>query len=102
MKLAFCLSSCPNVRLSWISSVAVDIVIAAFLLISPRSVAKQGNEKMFASPRDAVLATYNAVKSNDQQALRASFGANAVPILHTGEDVADKKWRTISFVVTTR
>jgi len=56
-----------------------------------RAVAQQGNEKTFASPGDAVLALYNAAKSNDQQALSAILGSNAGPILHTSDDVADKK-----------
>ena len=49
-----------------------------------------GNEKTFASPGDAVLALYNAAKSNDSQAMDAIFGSNANEILHTGDDVADK------------
>ena len=59
--------------------------------VLPRSVAQQGNEKTFASPGDAVLAVYDAVLSNDQQALTAIFGSSAGPILHTGDEVADKK-----------
>ena len=54
-------------------------------------LAQQGNEKTFASPGDAVLALYNAVKSNDSQALSAIFGSNSGPILHTGDAVADNK-----------
>lgn len=91
MKLSFCLSGCPNARRRGFSSAAVSIVTAAILLISPGSVAQQGNEKTFASPGDAALAAYNAVKSNDQQILHAIFGSNAGTILHTGDDVADKK-----------
>ena len=56
--------------------------------------AQQSNEKTFASPGDAVLALYNAVKSNNQQALSAIFGSNSGPILHTGDDVADKNMAT--------
>ena len=52
--------------------------------------AQQGNEKTFASPGDAVLALYDAVKANDQQAISAIFGSNSGPILHTGDAVADK------------
>jgi len=52
--------------------------------------AQQGNEKTFASPGDAVLALYNAVKSYDSQALNSILGSNANDILHTGDDVADK------------
>ena len=67
---------------------AVCALCAALLLVPV--FAQQGNEKTFASPGDAVLALYNAVKSNDQQALNAIFGSNAGPILHTGDEVADK------------
>ncbi|MGB7556601.1 MAG: DUF2950 domain-containing protein, partial [Candidatus Korobacteraceae bacterium] len=48
----------------------------------------------FNSPGDAVLALYNAVKSNDGQALSAILGSNSGPILHTGDEVADKKMGT--------
>ncbi|HZD50984.1 MAG TPA: DUF2950 domain-containing protein [Silvibacterium sp.] len=64
--------------------------ILAFLLCAGPSFAQQGNEKTFASPGDAVLALYNAVKSSDSQALNSIFGASAGEILHTGDDVADK------------
>ena len=50
--------------------------------------AQPGNEK--ASPADAVLALHDAVKSIDQQALNAVFGSNAGPILHTGDEFAEK------------
>lgn len=64
---------------------------ATFLLFSSSARAQQGHEIAFASPGDAALAVYNALKSDDQQALNAIFGSNAGPILHTGDDVADKK-----------
>ncbi len=52
--------------------------------------AQQSGEKTFASPGDAVLAVYNAAKSNDTQAMDAIFGSNAKAILNTGDPVADK------------
>ena len=61
---------------------------------SPRAFAQQGNEKTFASPGDAVLAIYNAVKSGDQPTLNAILGSNAGQVLHTGDEVADKKMAT--------
>lgn len=64
--------------------------IAILLSLAPFAFTQQGNEKTFASPGDAVLALYNAVKSNDQPALNAIFGSNAGPILRTGDEVADK------------
>ena len=66
-------------------------VLLPFLFLSTTvSFAQQGNEKTFASPGEAVLALYNAAKSNDSQALAAIFGSNSNNILHTGDDVADK------------
>jgi hypothetical protein len=51
---------------------------------------QQGNEKTFASPGDAAVALYTAVKSSDSQGLSQILGSNAGPLLHTGDDVADK------------
>ena len=65
-----------------------------FLLGASCLLAQQGNEKTFNSPGDAVLALYNAAKSNDDQAQSAILGSNSGPILHTGDEVADKKMRT--------
>src|SRR5208283_4389025 len=69
-------------------TMAVATLMLALLV--PRCFAQQGNEKTFASPGDAVLALYNAAKSNNGQALDAIFGNKAKEILHTGDDVADK------------
>jgi hypothetical protein len=63
-------------------------------LVVPSSMAQQGNEKTFASPGEAVLAIYNAVKSGDQQTLKSILGSNAGQVLHTGDDVADQKMAT--------
>jgi hypothetical protein len=66
------------------------ILFAVLLLLAPASLAQQGNEKTFASPGDATLALYTAVKSNDIQMVAAIFGSNSNDILHTGDEVADK------------
>jgi len=66
------------------------ILFAVLLLLAPASLAQQGNEKTFASPGDATLALYTAVKSNDTQTVAAIFGSNSNDILHTGDEVADK------------
>jgi len=71
-------------------SLAVVLTLSLVLVV-PRAFAQQSNEKTFASPGDAVLALYNAAKSNDTAALDAIFGNNAREILHTGDDVADNK-----------
>ena len=64
--------------------------IVSFLLTVSTSVAQQANEKTFASPGEAVLALYTAVKAGDSQAVMTIFGSNAGQIIHTGDDVADK------------
>jgi hypothetical protein len=60
------------------------------IFLSVLCYAQQSSEKTFASPGDAVLALYNAAKSNDTQAMDAIFGSNAKAILNTGDPVADK------------
>ena len=67
--------------------------VLIFVLASRPGLAQRGNEKTFASPGDAVLALYNAVKSDDTQALNSIFGSNSGEILHTGDDVADKNMK---------
>jgi hypothetical protein len=67
------------------------VFVVSVALFAPCSFAQQGSEKTFASPGDAVLAIYNAVKSGDQQSLNAILGSNAGQVLHTGDAVADKK-----------
>jgi hypothetical protein len=69
------------------------VMLALMLIVSP-CPAQQGNERTFPSPGDAVLALYNAVKANDTQALTSILGSNAGPIMHTGDDVADKNMGT--------
>ena len=54
-------------------SLAMFAVSLLFLLSAPCLFAQQGNEKTFDSPGDAVLALYNAVKSNDSQAITRSL-----------------------------
>lgn len=66
----------------------------SFALFVTSAFAQQGNEKTFASPGDAVLAIYNAVKAGDQSTLNAILGSNAGQVLRTGDEVADKKMAT--------
>jgi hypothetical protein len=66
----------------------LSLIVSGLALLP--AFAQQSNEKTFASPGAAVLAFYNAAKSNDAQAMNAVFGTNASKILHTGDDVADK------------
>jgi hypothetical protein len=69
------------------------LALAFLLTNSVSAMAQQSNEKTFSSPGDAVLAVYNAAKSNDDQAMNTIFGSNAGPILHSGDEVADKNVR---------
>jgi hypothetical protein len=73
---------------------AIVIVSSMFLLAVPYSPAQAANEKTFASPGEAVLALYKAVKAGDNAVLSSILGSNAGPILHTGDDVADKNMAT--------
>jgi hypothetical protein len=68
-------------------------VLTAFgsLLNIPPAHAQQANEKTFATPGEAVQALYTAAQDNDQTALSAIFGKNAGDLLHSGDEVADKK-----------
>jgi Protein of unknown function (DUF2950) len=69
---------------------APPVAILLLVLIAPLALAQQGNEKTFATPGDATLALYTAVKSGDTQTVAAIFGSSSNDILHTGDDVADK------------
>ena len=73
------------------------MLAAGLLLAAALCFAQSHNEKTFASPGDAVLAVYNAAKSNDTQAMNAIFGSNAQKILNTGDAVADKNM-TANFI----
>ncbi len=81
------LQSRPVAILHPFASLAAILLLA---LIAPLARAQQGNEKTFASPGDATLALYTAVKSGDSQTVAAIFGSNSNDILHTGDEVADK------------
>jgi Protein of unknown function (DUF2950) len=82
-------ANCYKTSLRVLQPVALAAT-AGFFLWTGSAMAQQGNEKTFASPGDAVVALYHAVKSNDAQTINAIFGSNAGPILHSGDDVADK------------
>ena len=73
----------------WVA-LRIVVAVATLLLGGGHSSAQEGNEKTFASPGEAALALYTAVKANDNQTLVVIFGSNSGDILHTGDDVADK------------
>jgi Protein of unknown function (DUF2950) len=80
----------PALVLRQFALTATIAAIVLFVLSVPLATAQQGNEKTFATPGDATLALYTAVKSNDSGTVAAIFGTNSSAILHTGDDVADK------------
>jgi hypothetical protein len=57
----------------------------------PATHAQQANEKVFPTPGEAAQALYIAAKDNDQATISAIFGKNAGELLHSGDEVADKK-----------
>jgi len=76
----------------------LHVVVAAYLLAAlgllaslPTASAQQSNERTFATPGEAVLALYSAVKANDQAALAAILGTNSGDVLNSGDEVEDKK-----------
>ena len=73
---------------------ATLMMVAALAFSSVLCFAQQGNEKTYASPGQAVLALYNAAKSNDSQAVAGIFGNSGDDIIHTGDSVVDNNMRT--------
>jgi len=69
---------------------SLPAIVGPFIIIAA-AYAQPSNEKTFATPGDAVEALYEAGKANDQAALSAIFGTHAGELLHSGDDVADKK-----------
>ena len=90
MKISSHLSRRSVARLGRYLWATVSLALVVFLLPPSGSFAQSANEKTFASPGEAVLAAVKALKSGDGNAVNAIFGSNAGPILHTGDDVADK------------
>ena len=90
MKISSHLSRKPASRLGRFLWATISLALLVFLFSSSGSLAQSANEKTFASPGEAVLAVYKALKAGDTNSVNAIFGANAGPILHTGDDVADK------------
>jgi Protein of unknown function (DUF2950) len=81
----------PGMPASFVS--AVPFIAAAILILGfdqSGSIAQTANEKTFASPGEAAMAFYTAVKNSDSAAQNAILGSNADKILHSGDDVADK------------
>jgi hypothetical protein len=76
----------------------LPVAVAAYVLATlgslaglPTAHAQKSNERTFATPGDAVLALYTAVKGDDQAIISAIFGTDSGDVLHSGDEVADKK-----------
>jgi hypothetical protein len=76
---------------SWWHIFAAMSFLAGVWWLASLANAQQANEKTFGSPGEASIALYRGAKDGDQAALSAIFGSNANDLLHSGDDVADKK-----------
>lgn len=76
----------------WLRCLAGAVVLALALCggVDAAAVSKQ---KQFATPEEAVTAFVAALKSNDEKALIAIFGADAKALISSGDPVADKRQR---------
>jgi hypothetical protein len=74
----------------WRKMILAAIACGIVVMLPVVSRAQQSGEKAYASPGDAVLALYDAAKTDNGQAMDVIFGKNANAILHTGDEVADK------------
>ena len=79
--------------LSWRRVAMVGSLVAVLWSLAslPAAQGQQSNEKTFASPGEAAQGLYKAAQDNDQAALSAIFGTSANELLHSGDQVADKK-----------
>jgi len=67
------------------------LAVLGWLATLPSAHAQPSNEKTFATPGDAVKALYDAAKTDDQTALSVIFGTSSGDLLHSGDEVADKR-----------
>jgi hypothetical protein len=80
---------------SWRHVVVAASFLALLWLVAdlPAGRAQQSNQKTFASAGEAVQVLYKAAEDNDQATISVIFGTNAGDLLHSGDEVADKKMR---------
>jgi hypothetical protein len=67
----------------------------ALALIVSATMAAAAAERSFASPQEGVDALAQAMKTNDQTALRAMFGPDADTLINSGDAVADAHKRNV-------
>jgi hypothetical protein len=81
-----------RVRFTRKRAITFGLLLTVALFVPTRyALTQAAAEKTFASPGDAVLALYNAVKSGDSQAIASIFGSRTDELVHTGDPVADKR-----------
>jgi len=66
---------------------------AALCVIAPLAMAAAPVQKSFATPEEGVSALVEAVKANDQKALRAILGPRSRKLISSGDEVADAQNR---------
>lgn len=66
---------------------------AALCVIAPLAMAEAPVQKSFESPEAGVSALVEAVKANDQKALRAILGPRSRKLISSGDEVADEQNR---------
>jgi Protein of unknown function (DUF2950) len=69
------------------------ILLFALLATTPMAMAAPGGQKGYASPREAVAALVNAVKSSNQVELSVILGSSGSKLISSGDAVADKHGR---------
>jgi len=81
-----------------VTSIMRGFGIAAFLCSGLSLFAQNGQQKTFATPEDAVVATVDAAKAGDTSELLAIFGPEAENVLSSGDPVADQESRDVFLV----
>ena len=83
------------IKESWLKLWLAILITAVFfsLVISGLSLAETVKQRTFASPKEAIKAMVEALKSNDVKALEAIFGPGSQDLIMSGDSVADQSGR---------
>jgi hypothetical protein len=71
----------------------LTICAVALLVITPLASAATASQKSFVSPEEGITALVDAVRANDQPALRAILGPGGGKLISSGDAVADQHRR---------
>jgi DUF2950 family protein len=71
----------------------IGIAAAAFCAMSAAVTAGEGAQSDYATPDAAATAFVTALRTNDQQALLAILGPEGEKLIHSGDEVADRRGR---------